>query len=260
MSAIQGSYTPEQTFLDMSAGARTTTSLYDGEVPTGIAARAGTARDIARWQAIAERARRPRRPTSCPGLLASSVRDGRRARRLRGPADVAQPGGGRRRRPRGPRRARGARAAPARSRDAALALWRDTDLLVVKLPPGPPGRRAARASCSRRAGPRTWCSWSRTRATSRAGCVAAAPPACEGGTTLLLGLDPHRGPRQLHRRRADRARAARRRRSPTTCRASRSRRAATRAPADLSELRNRLTDLGPRRWAVIWLGLIGARR
>ena len=29
-------------------------------------------------------------------------------------------------------------------------------------------------------------------------------------------------------------------------------------PADLSELRNRLTDLGPRRWAVIWLGLIGA--
>ncbi len=29
MSAIQGSYTPEQTFLDMSAGARTTTSLYD---------------------------------------------------------------------------------------------------------------------------------------------------------------------------------------------------------------------------------------
>src|SRR6185503_12809525 len=27
MSSIQGSYTPEQTFLDMSAGARTTTSL-----------------------------------------------------------------------------------------------------------------------------------------------------------------------------------------------------------------------------------------
>src|SRR5918999_1724434 len=32
MSTIQGSYTPEQTFLDMSAGARTTTSLYDAEV------------------------------------------------------------------------------------------------------------------------------------------------------------------------------------------------------------------------------------
>ena len=30
------------------------------------------------------------------------------------------------------------------------------------------------------------------------------------------------------------------------------------SPADLSALRNRLTDLGPRRWAVIWLGLIGA--
>jgi hypothetical protein len=29
-------------------------------------------------------------------------------------------------------------------------------------------------------------------------------------------------------------------------------------PEELSELRNRLTDLGPRRWAVIWLGLIGA--
>lgn len=30
------------------------------------------------------------------------------------------------------------------------------------------------------------------------------------------------------------------------------------SPADLSARRNRLTDLGPRRWAVIWLGLIGA--
>jgi hypothetical protein len=30
------------------------------------------------------------------------------------------------------------------------------------------------------------------------------------------------------------------------------------SPQDLSELRNRLTDLGPRRWGVIWLGLIGA--
>ena len=36
MSSIQGSYTPEQTFLDMSAGARTTTSLYDDEVPTDM--------------------------------------------------------------------------------------------------------------------------------------------------------------------------------------------------------------------------------
>ena len=30
------------------------------------------------------------------------------------------------------------------------------------------------------------------------------------------------------------------------------------SPKDLSQLRNRLTDLGPRRWGVIWLGLIGA--
>ena len=43
MSSIQGSYTPEQTFLDMSAGARTTNSLYDDDVPTDTAARRATA-------------------------------------------------------------------------------------------------------------------------------------------------------------------------------------------------------------------------
>ena len=41
MSSIQGSYTPEQAFLDMSAGARTTTSLYDDDVPTDMRLAAG---------------------------------------------------------------------------------------------------------------------------------------------------------------------------------------------------------------------------
>src|SRR5688572_19565586 len=53
MSSIQGSYTPEQTFLDMSAGARTTTSLYDEEVPTDMRLTADGR--MSSWPAIAGR-------------------------------------------------------------------------------------------------------------------------------------------------------------------------------------------------------------
>ena len=43
------------------------------------------------------------------------------------------------------------------SRAAALRLWRGTDLIVAKLPPGPPGVGQLRRACSPRAGPRTSC-------------------------------------------------------------------------------------------------------
>ena len=55
MSAIQGSYTPEQTFLDMSAGARTTTSLYDDELPTDL--RLAPGGRMSSWRAIADAGR-----------------------------------------------------------------------------------------------------------------------------------------------------------------------------------------------------------
>ena len=156
MSAIQGSYTPEQTFLDMSAGARTTTSLYDDDVPTDMRLRTRTARSR-RGTRSRDRAREPRRPTSCPGLLASTVRD------AGGHVGYA-----------GPRAARNREAAVAADRDgrvervaladrqaiaaAALGLWRTTDLLVAKLAPGPPGVGQLRGRARARAARRTSCS------------------------------------------------------------------------------------------------------
>ena len=90
MSTIQGSYTPEQTFLDMSAGARTTTSLYDGDVPTDLRL-LPDGRIVARGTRSCARARQRRPPTSCPGLLAGTLRAAGVARRLCRAARVAQP-------------------------------------------------------------------------------------------------------------------------------------------------------------------------
>ena len=71
MSTIQGSYTPEQAFLDMSAGARTTNSLYDDEVPTDM--QLGRTAASPPGTLIADRARGA--PADVvPGLLASAVR------------------------------------------------------------------------------------------------------------------------------------------------------------------------------------------
>ena len=136
MSSIQGSYTPEQAFLDMSAGARTTTSLYDDEVPTDLR----LARDgrMSSWRAIIDRAKTA--PADVvPGLLASTVRAagghigyvGPRAARNREAAVAADRSG---------RVERVALAEPEGVDEAARALWRRTDVLVAKLAPGPPGR------------------------------------------------------------------------------------------------------------------------
>ena len=117
MSSIQGSYTPEQTFLDMSAGARTTTSLYDEEVPTDL--RLAPDGQMSSWQAIAERAGTA--PADVvPGLLASSVREagghvgyaGPRTSRNREAAVAADRSGSCR--ARGARAPRGGRARRAR--------------------------------------------------------------------------------------------------------------------------------------------------
>src|SRR5688500_451526 len=70
MSAIQGHYTPEQTFLGMTAGARTPSSLYAEDVPTDM--RLGPDGRLSSWAAIAGRAASA--PADVvPGLLASSV-------------------------------------------------------------------------------------------------------------------------------------------------------------------------------------------
>ena len=257
MSSIQGSYTPEQTFLDMSAGARTTTSLYDDDVPTDLRLRRRTGDLVAGTQiaepCAASRARR-RRPRAAgvdrPGCGAA-------------PSHI-----------RGPARSRNREAAVAADRTGrvervALVATGSVGEAALRAVAGqrPARREAAARAAGRRAAARG------ARRAPRAGPRARDPGpephhaaagrdgrrrAPRDGTTLYSGLHAHRGHRQLHGHRADRRWSASASTFPTTCRASRSRRAATRRPPDLSELRNRLTDLGPRRWAVIWLGLIGA--
>ncbi len=251
LSAIQGSYTPEQAFLDMSAGARTTTSLYDDEVPADM--QLGADGSITSWNLIAHRARGA--PADVvPGLLASAVRAagghvgyaGPRASRNREAALAADRTG---------RVERVALAEPAKVAAAALDLWRNADLLVAKLAPGPPGiGQLRKVLAARRAGDLVLVIQDPSHITRR--LVATGAAGLEGGTTLYSDSTRTEGivsstdvaPTALERLGIDVPK-------DMSGKVIEARGDAT--PAELSELRNRLTDLGPRRWVVIWLGLIG---
>jgi hypothetical protein len=249
MSAIQGSYNPEQTFLDMSAGARTTTSLYDDELDVDrIRLEAG--RRIADWDAIAARAATP--PADVvPGLLGSRAGPvayaGPRASRNREAIVAADTSG---------RVNPAALTEPNDVVTVALRMWRDHDLVVVKLPPGPPGRgQLSRFLGARRAADLVLAIQDPSHVTRR--LVAMGAAGIDGGTTLYSDSTRTEGivsstdiaptvldhlgvavPDEMSGEVIDARGDA--------------------TPAELSDLRNRLTDLGPRRWAVIWLGLIGA--
>ena len=252
MSSIQGSYTPEQTFLDMSAGARTTTSLYDGELPTDLRLLGGGR--MSSWDAIVRRADSPP-ATVVPGLLASTVRAagghvgyaGPRTTRNREATVAADRSG---------RVERATLVAPETVADAARRLWRASDLLVAKLPPGPPGVGQLRALLGeRRPADLVLVVQDPSHITRRLMAMGAAGLA--GGTTLYSGSTRTEGlvsstdvaPTVL-----DRLGLA----VPDDMSGEPIEARGDASPVDLSELRNRLTDLGPRRWAVIWLGLIGA--
>ncbi len=250
MSSIQGSYTPEQTFLDMSAGARTTTSLYDDDVPTDMQLQGDR---ISSWPLIVERAGTA--PADVvPGLLAASVRAagghvgyaGPRAARNREAAVAADRTG---------RVERVALAEPARVAAAALDLWQTTDLVVAKLAPGPPGVGQLRGILdARRAGDLVLVIQDPSHITRR--LVAMGAAGLEGGTTLYSDSTRTEGivsstdvaPTTLEHLGID---------VPEDMSGKPIEARGNATPADLSKLRNRLTDLGPRRWVVIWLGLIG---
>jgi hypothetical protein len=252
MSAIQGSYTPEQTFLDMSAGARTTTSLYDEEVPTDL--RLAQGGRMSSWRAIVERAGTA--PADVvPGLLASSIRDagghvgyaGPRTSRNREGAVAADRSG---------RVERVALVHPGAVARTARILWRDTDVLVVKLPPGPPGHgQLGEFLAARAPADLVLVIQDPSHITRR--LVATGAAGLRGGTTLYsdstrteaLVSSTDVAPTVLERLDIE---------VPDDMAGEPIEARGDASPADLSELRNRLTDLGPRRWAVIWLGLIGA--
>jgi hypothetical protein len=252
MSSIQGSYTPEQTFLDMSAGARTTSSLYDEDVPTDLRLTSGGR--ISSWPAIVARAETA--PAEVvPGLLAASVRSagghvgyaGPRTSRNREAAVAADRSG---------RVERVSLSQPEAVADVARILWRETDLVVVKLAPGPSGRGQLLALlAARRPQDLVLVIQNPSHITRR--LVATGAAGLDGGTTLYSDSTRTEGvvsstdvaPTVLERLGLP---------TPDEMSGETIEARGDVTPAELSELRNRLTDLGPRRWAVIWLGLIGA--
>jgi hypothetical protein len=141
VSAIMGAYTPEQSLLDLSGGARTWTSLYDGELITPMSlVRSGAGGRVRGFHRAAERARTA--PADVvPGTLAQSVLDaggevayvGLEGRSNR-EAIVASDREGRVERVELTRR----RAVGS----AAARAWRDATLLVARLPSGRDGREA----------------------------------------------------------------------------------------------------------------------
>jgi len=140
--------------------------------------------------------------------------------------------------------------------DAARRLWARTDLLVAKLAPGPPGRgQLVGLLAARRPSDLVLVIHDPSHITRR--LVAMGAAGLPGGTTLYSGSTRTEGivsstdvaPTVLERLGLD---------VPDEMSGEPIEARGDASPADLSKLRNRLTDLGPRRWAVMWLGLIGA--
>ena len=237
----------------MSAGARTTTSLYDDDLPTDL--RLEPNGRISSWAEIVRRARERARDVD-PGLLATALRTagwrvgyaGPRASRNREAAVAADRSGkvervslvraGRSRR-RGARlvaqhRRAGRQAAPGPSGIGQLreivGARRPQDVVIVIQDPSPITRRLLAIGAAGVPGGGKALHSDSTRTAGVVSSTDVAP-------TVLRQFDVD-VPDDMSGK-------------PIEARGNVS-------PADLSELRNRLTDLGPRRWGVIWLGLIGA--
>ncbi len=144
VSAIQGAYSPEQVLLDISAGGRVQTGLYDGDLPERIVLEPeGAGGRIAAWPRIVSRADTPPADIK-PGILGQSVRGGGgrvayvgiRGTGNREAIAAADQGG---------RIGRISLGSGASVGARAVAAWRNANLLVVKLPTGGNGRRALRS-------------------------------------------------------------------------------------------------------------------
>jgi hypothetical protein len=254
-SSTLGSYSAEQALLDMSAGARTWTSLYDGDLPARMDVRPiGRGGVVTGWTEARARARTP--PAEVvPGLLAQVVREsGRRtaytglAGRLNREAIVAADRAG--------RIHAVALTRPGAVASRALALWRRATLLVARLPAGEAGSRALAALLRER------------RVRDLVLVVQQPPPAPR--RLLALGAAGLEGGNAL---RSDSTRTdglvVATDLAPTVLRrlglevpdemAGRPIEASGDSDVDeLIELKDRLDEVGPRRWTVLLAGLGGA--
>jgi hypothetical protein len=255
VSAIQGEYSPEQVLLDVSAGSRVTTSLYDGDLPQGIGLReAGGGGTIASWPRVVSRANTP--PADVvPGTLAGAVRAAGRTVAYAGIAGarnreaiVAADRAG------AVQRVSLGRAASTGRR--AVALWPRAGLLVAKLPGGGAGRAAVRAVLAARrpqdmvfvlqdpnAVPR------RLLAAGAAGLAGGRNLRSDSTRTDGLVVTTDVAPTVLGRLGVPIPGAVAG--QPIVARGGRS-------ADDLVSLRKRLGVVGPRRWSVVLGGLGGA--
>ena len=248
VSGSQGAYSPEQVLLDLSAGARVQTSLYEDELPEDVRL---ADRGIVGWKRIVARADTP--PADIvPGTLAQAIRDSGRAvgyvgiaGRINREAIVATDRAGN-----VEHVSLGASATVGRR---ALAGWNEAGVLVLKLPPGADGRRGLRA------------------------LLAARRPA----DLVLVLQDPNSVPRRLLAAGAaglgsgDDLRSSSTRTDglvittdfaptvldrlgvplPNAVAGQAMEASGSRSVEDLVSLRKRLAAIGPRRWSVVLGGL-----
>jgi hypothetical protein len=254
-SSILGSYRPEQTLLDISAGARTWTSLYEGELPERIElTSSGSGGAITGWAAIRRRAETP--PADVvPGSLAQAVGGAG--------GTVAYVGLERR---------RNREAIVAAGRDGRIATvsleprarlarelarrWRAATLLVARLPAGRDGSRAlAELLRARRPADLVLVLQQPTGAGRRLLAIGIA--GLEGGKNLRsdstrtdgLVVTTDIAPTVLEQLRVP---------VPDEMGGSAIEARGQRSAQQLSELKDRLDEVGPRRWSISLGGLGGA--
>jgi hypothetical protein len=255
MSAIMGSYTPEQTLLDISSGSRTWTSLYDGEleVPMTLVPQ-GQSGAISGWSVASRRAETP--PADIvPGTLAAAVRAAGGAVAYAGVGGLAN----REAIVAADREGHVEKVSLAPPRDVAQTAarrWREVRLLVTRLPSGRDGLRALAALQRERrpadlvlvvqdpAGvPR------RLLAIGAAGIAGGSDLRSESTRTDGIVVSTDLAPTVLDRLGVAVPQSVSG--EPIEARGSRS-------ASELTDLRDRLSEVGPRRWSVVLLGLAGA--
>jgi hypothetical protein len=253
-SSTLGAYDPEQTLIDISAGSRTWKSLYDGDLPRLALARSASHWRLAGWDQVLRRARTPPAEIE-PGSLAEAVQhaggtvaylgiDGRLNREAAVAAD---------------RQGRVRRAALVQSRRSAAgvsALWRGSSLLVIRLPAGPDTSSALSALLAARrpsdlvmvlqqpqADPRRLLALGavglgngrslKSGSTRTDGLVVNPDVAATALDFLSIPLPKHMQGRPIEA-------------------------SGDRSVAELIDLKDRLAEVGPRRWSLTLLGLAGA--
>jgi hypothetical protein len=254
-SAIQGTYEPEQTLLDISAGSRLWTSLYDSELPELIAlAPSGRGGAISGWTRLRERAQDA--PADIvPGTLAETFHrkgsvayvgiEGRRNRE----AIVAADENG--------HVQRVTLTSPhAIGRGAVRELLRGARLLVVRLPAGRNGSNAL-ADIRVATGPDDLLVLVESPSVLRRRLIAVGASGLGGGRNLRSATTRTDGlvsstdiaptaiefagghvPDQVSGRQIGAT--------------------GDRSVDDLNDMRNRLDEVGPRRWLLAVGGLAGA--